>query len=165
MGLDIYTLRHPTFVKPREQASDEDWDTLTRIYNDPSFTGHSDGRPQGFYRGERSKGHGSWSYGGYSHLRRLLCRVAFGAEPEAVWQSPERFARQPHGDLVALINFSDCEGAIGPVTCGKLAAALEGLSVEGIADAEARAYARYGRERLLACFRDAAEHNGFAVWA
>lgn len=163
MGVDIYALRNPTFVKPRDEAEDGDFDSLTLIYNDPAFFGHADGLPQGFYRGERSPRHGGWPYGGYGHLRALLCRAAFGVEPETVWREPDRFAPHKFSGLVPLIGFSDCEGAIGPATCSRIINALESLPLDGSGDDGA--YAEQGRAKLLDCLRDARDHRGFAVWS
>ncbi len=156
MGLDIYTLRSPVFVKPREQATDEDFDALTYIYSD-DFPDHLDGLRPGMYRGD-TEGHGHWSYSGYSHLRELLSEAAYGVEAREVWARPERFASHALSGLVALIHFSDCEGAIGPLTSARVAEALAALTVEDD-------YAADGHAKLLACFRDAADHNGFAVWS
>jgi hypothetical protein len=163
MGLDIYVLRNPTFVKSRDEATDEDYDTLTLIYNDEAFFGHADGLPQGLYRGELSKRHGGWSYSGYGHLRDILCRAAFGVGSQIVWSDPERFASHRLSGLVPLIGFSDCEGAIGPATCERIINALYAVPLDDLTDAE-REYAEHGRDQLLACLRDARDHRGFAVW-
>jgi hypothetical protein len=160
MGLAIYALRNPVFVKPFDVATDEDHDTLTCIRNEACFTGHLDGYPEGFYGGELSERHGSWPYSSYNRLRELICQAALGISPRQVWNAPSCFrpASEFEG-IFALVNFSDCEGAIGPVTSAKIAEALGRLSLDAIKDAED------GRAKLLACFRDAADHNGFAVWA
>jgi hypothetical protein len=83
------------------------------------FLERSDGYQEGFYRvhGERV-GFRAGSYSGYGNWRRHLCRMALGEEPEEVWATPEVFAGRP---FVELINFSDCEGVIGPKTSAKLA--------------------------------------------
>ncbi len=156
MGLDIYTLRSPVFVKPREQATDDDSDALTYIYGD-DFPDRLDGLRPGMYRGDQER-HGGWSYGGYNRLRELLSEAAYGVEAREVWARPERFASHALSGLVALIHFSDCEGAIGPLTSARIAEALVALTVSDD-------YAAEGHARLLACFRDAAENDGFAVWS
>lgn len=59
------------------------------------------------------------SYSGYNWWREHLCKFALGCEPGELWEDPEDFEGKP---FVELINFSDCEGAIGPRTSAKLAA-------------------------------------------
>jgi hypothetical protein len=59
------------------------------------------------------------SYGGYNTWRERLCRFALDVEPNDVWTDPKAFAGQA---FVELINFSDAERSIGPVTSAKLAA-------------------------------------------
>jgi len=159
MGLDIYALRNPTFIKA-EAESDDDWDLGTYICNDPAFKDRADGRPEGIYAGELKR-HRGWSYGGYNRLRAIICRAAFGVEPKAFWPEAHRYAQGDHGGIVPLVNFSDCEGAIGPVTSATIADALERLGP--ISDPDGDSWDQ-GRMDLIACFRDAAEHDGFAVW-
>jgi len=57
------------------------------------------------------------SYSGYGAFRTALCRTALGVEPEEVWEDPESFSDKP---FVELINFSDCEGTMGPEVCAEL---------------------------------------------
>jgi len=78
-----------------------------------------DGYAPGYYRvrGKRVSFRAG-SYSGYNWWRRHLCRMALGAEPETVWRDTERYQGQP---FVELIDFSDCEGCIGPLTSKKLA--------------------------------------------
>ncbi len=159
MGLDIYALRNPQSVKA-EATADDDWDNGTRISNDAPFVGHADGLPEGFYSGEMVR-HRGWSYGGYNRLREIICRAAFGVEPKEFWREPHRYSQGDHGGLVPLVFFSDCEGAIGPRTSAKIADALERLGPIGDPDGDSW---DDGRIALIGCFRDAAEHNGFAVW-
>jgi hypothetical protein len=58
------------------------------------------------------------SYSGYNWWREQLCRFALECEPGELWSDPEAYAGKP---FVEMINFSDCEGAIGPRTSAKLA--------------------------------------------
>lgn len=58
------------------------------------------------------------SYSGYGYWRAVLCENALGVPPQIVWSSPEKFVERP---FFHLINFSDCEGTIGPEICRKLA--------------------------------------------
>jgi len=59
------------------------------------------------------------SYSGYNMWRTHLCQIALDVPPDDVWEDPEAYDGMP---FVELINFSDCEGCIGPKTSAKLAA-------------------------------------------
>jgi len=56
----------------------------------------------------------SWSCRAYSHYNRFRASLAAfaGYEPEEMWNDPEGFSDRPFFELV---NFSDCDGCIGPV--------------------------------------------------
>lgn len=57
------------------------------------------------------------SYSTYSIFRKELCRLVHEVEPDVIWDSDDgRFER----DFEYLINFSDCEGIIGPSACKRL---------------------------------------------
>jgi hypothetical protein len=164
--LDIYALRTPQFVRagqPGDRPPEEDEDRHTLVYNLAQFTARADGHPEGWYTGELVL-HGQWSYAGYNEVRALLSIAAFGVEPEAVWEDPVAFGDHPLADLVPLIHFADDEGAIGPVTAGKVAAALAEVPIDLLLPPLDVAYATRGRDTLLACMRDAHEHEGFALW-
>ena len=100
-----------------------------RIYPNDFVAGQSDGL-EGVYRDEGESAHfRAGSYSGYNQWRERLAELA-GYEPSphpgilhagepssaaTVWADPKP------GPFVELINFSDCEGVIGPVTSAKLA--------------------------------------------
>jgi hypothetical protein len=65
------------------------------------------------------------AYSSYNRWRERLCAVVLGVQPDQVWNYPEHFAGKPFFEL---INFSDCEGVIGPQTCAKLAKDFEELA-------------------------------------
>lgn len=58
------------------------------------------------------------SYSGYNAWRDALCRAANGVVASFVWSDVERWRDAP---FFHLINFSDCEGTIGPAVCARLA--------------------------------------------
>jgi|LakMenEpi03Aug12_release.lakeMendotaPanAssembly.Ray.scaffolds.fasta_scaffold13684_9 hypothetical protein len=58
------------------------------------------------------------SYSGYSAYRRMLSECFLGALPEEVWSNQSIYRGQPFYEQV---NFSDCEGFIGPEFSAKLA--------------------------------------------
>jgi hypothetical protein len=129
MGLDIsaYSKAAGNYLGPAEQFSDEQReelyadDNVVRVYSANGFEARLDGYAEGFYRADPSGdsyGFRAGSYSGYNWWRRHLCRMAVEEEPEDVWGDAEEFEGSP---FVELINFSDCEGAIGPRTSRKLA--------------------------------------------
>jgi hypothetical protein len=58
------------------------------------------------------------SYSGYNEWREALAQRALGLSAFAVWEDPPRFVEQPFFEL---INFSDCQGTIGPDAASDLA--------------------------------------------
>ncbi len=58
------------------------------------------------------------SYSGYNQFREELCKAALGVAPQEVWAEPNEYVDRPFFEL---INFSDCEGSIGPEACADLA--------------------------------------------
>jgi len=56
------------------------------------------------------------SYSGYNRWREQLSRFALGVPPETVWGNPEYIGKP----FYELIEFSDCEGFIGPAIAEKL---------------------------------------------
>lgn len=56
------------------------------------------------------------SYSGYGEFRNWLARMAGYQSASAVWEGATTM-----GPFFELINFSDCEGVIGPVVAAKLA--------------------------------------------
>lgn len=122
MGLDITAYERITWEADQEQAN-QDYETETRpmarVYINPDFVAPADGLETGYYRHEGEEmSFRAGSYSGYNQWRRWLASLV-GITPEQVWNDP-----QP-GPFVELINFSDCEGAIGPATSAKLAADFE----------------------------------------
>lgn len=64
-----------------------------------------------------SHGFRAGSYSGYNRFRNLLCQVMVGGSDQDVWRDPQMFKERPFFEL---INFSDCEGTIGPAVSAKL---------------------------------------------
>jgi hypothetical protein len=136
MGLDISVFRKVTFVREMTEDEDEgdDWQRRCRISANPDFVERFDGMKDGLYevsgdyeRASSAKYEGgepdpdrlhfrAGSYSGYSWWRSHLAKLAgYSAEHRGSWDVPAA------GPFVELVNFSDCEGAIGPKTSAKLA--------------------------------------------
>lgn len=133
MGLDITAYRRVEIVKDAELDSDGhpvDWDNHQRINVNRDFPGHAEGLDTSaiYNTGTEQHDFRAGSYGGYNGWRNDLARLAeyplekykpsYGDERDshcvACWNGAP-------GPFAELINFSDCEGVIGPVASAKLA--------------------------------------------
>lgn len=126
MGLDVTAYQ---YVRPaadgegmsaRWPDEPDDEAGYVRLYVNPDFPAHAGALRTGVYHtsGER---HGflAGSYSGYNAWRDQLARMAGYESARAVWAQADTIAGRP---FVGLINFSDCEGVIGPAVCAALAA-------------------------------------------
>ena len=119
MGLDIFAIEKA--VKIAEYDGDieklAEEGNVVRVHQVGEFRAH-DHITSGIYRWEgRSMDFGAGSYSTYNGFRTDLCVIAHEVFPTVVWKNPEIYEG---GDFYELINFSDCEGAIGPTTAQKL---------------------------------------------
>lgn len=136
MGLDISVYQNLEFVKSRESATDEDWDNFISIYAHPDFPDRAGSLRSGFYNGDCVHRFRAGSYGGYNHWRERLSYLALDASPAEVWRDNDSYRDRPFFEL---IEFSDCEGTIGPEVSAKLAgdfAAWEGEARAAWGDGE-----------------------------
>lgn len=126
MGLDIsvYTDAKPLEEQPAKDADghwpESVWDLDGAVYawadegNERSLRGLS---PETWYSAAYSHGFRAGSYSGYNRFREDLCRAALGVEPRKVWNDAAAYTERPFYEL---INFSDCEGTIGPEAAADL---------------------------------------------
>lgn len=122
MGLDISAYRRieaSSDYACDEQGNFDDWDNFLLVTG-AHFPDHIEGLEDGgvYTYGTDSYGFRAGSYSGYNHFRNELAQMAGfeaadGRHAEAAWASTE-------GPFWELINFSDCEGKIGPVVSAKL---------------------------------------------
>lgn len=119
MGLDITAVSKAVWGRDGSDEYDGYDDNLVSAYQNGDFPDQFDYLKDGWYRvdGETFRFRAG-SYGGYGAWRRSLCAQALGVDVEEIWDNPEAFKGRPFFEL---INFSDCEGTIGPVTSAKLA--------------------------------------------
>ena len=133
MGLDITYYSKLTEAKDNEafdatgELKDDEW---IQIYVNDDFPGRADRlKHKHAYKFESSDGFVAGSYSGYNSWREELAKL-IGYTPVAI----DRFgtgkiqirydagaAAVESGPFWELINFSDCEGVIGPATSAKLA--------------------------------------------
>ena len=122
MGLDIIYYSDLKFVKEDspENAENDD-DSLSFLYKIDGVADRTDGLAPGWYQTTEGGSFRAGSYSGYNAWRNELARCMLGVSDEQVWKmASERktFNKKP---FVELINYSDCEGFIGPKTAAKLA--------------------------------------------
>jgi len=85
-------------------------------YINPSFPKQAEGLEEVAYQYESSLHFRAGSYSGYNLWRAELARLA-GVDLEALWGN----GSEEELPFAELLNFSDCEGSIGPQVCQKLA--------------------------------------------
>lgn len=137
MGLDITAYRKLTKLDATFDAdSGEVIDAKTRqpiqnylrVFDNQDFPGRAEGLEHGgIYAYESADDSFCMSYNGYNLWREALAKMA--GYPETEYQS-YRGPKRSHaaacwhgapGPFHELINFSDCEGTIGPVVAARLA--------------------------------------------
>lgn len=135
MGLDISYVSRINFERRREPDFEEIDQNSVFLYPNDSLLDQSEGIKGGEYVCEGI--HGSFragSYSGYSSWRRTLAKM-IGWEIEDLWQHVGTLVQRNENlndvlnesdelkvdiPFVELLNFSDCEGFIGPKTSAKL---------------------------------------------
>lgn len=132
MGLDVDVYCGLTKVeapKPNADGYPEDGD-CRKFYDNPDFPGRIDGIEAGaVYKYEDVDEVFCGGYGGYNGWREKLAKLAGYPTADIDRMGTGHFeqrhdagARQAGaGPFFELINFSDCEGTIGPVAVAKLA--------------------------------------------
>lgn len=73
-----------------------------------------------------------FSYSGWGIFRNALAQAFMSTSAGAVWKDTTgKYVNHP---MNALINYSDCEGVMGPVACAEIAAAMEAGLTDGTVD-------------------------------
>jgi hypothetical protein len=104
MGLDIFAAGN------LKRVGDIDWDDegINISHDEFDYCDLEEGRYE--FNGEYYSFRAG-SYSGYNEFRKLLSLSANGISDSDVWESPDSSSALP---FYYLINFSDCEGTIGP---------------------------------------------------
>ena len=105
-----------------EWEKDQDFDGhVWNLYQSENFPEQGEGLPNGSVVATGGDfGHRAGSYSGYNEWRRLLAKAALGMSDEEVWNKVDSgvgYNEIPFGEL---INFSDADGTIGPISSRKL---------------------------------------------
>ena len=135
MGLDISYVSKINFERRREPDFEEMDQNGVFLYPNDSLLDQSEGIKGGEYVCEGIQGSfRAGSYSGYSSWRRTLAKM-IGWEIEDLWQHVGTLVQRNENlndvlnesdelkvdiPFVELLNFSDCEGFIGPKTSAKL---------------------------------------------
>lgn len=120
MGLDVSVARILSLRRlTKEPKRDEfgDLEGYIEIYPAPHFHRRLGTLKPGFYEGEYISDFGAGSYSSYNDFRNVLSQVFLGHDDQYAWTHRAQFRRKPFYEL---INFSDCEGWLGPKACKKL---------------------------------------------
>lgn len=113
MGLDITAYEKVTKVSQEQELTYKE-DAHVWINND--FSSHDELEEGVKYKREgKELKFRAGSYSGYGAWRRQLAKI-IGQDINHIWENPHSYY-----PFVELINFSDCEGTIGPQTSAKLA--------------------------------------------
>lgn len=156
MGLDIYAVSRAEKVDPcpvRKIAWCEREDHHVAYVADSRFVLSLRGLDAGMCYtptvGSEQVRFSAGSYHGYNHWRATLSQTVNGLQPESVWHQADALAHLPFFEL---INFSDCEGTIGPEAAADLVQDFDDYSeivreAQGEEDPFARFVAQYDRWR------------------
>lgn len=131
MGLDIsaYSKTRKALdgeVETDEDGDPKDWNSWRRISEGLVEMSNEHGQGQaadvepGFYSFGEGFGFRAGSYSGYNSWRDELARMAGWTGAKEVWTLGQE--EDAGGPFFEIINFSDCEGVIGPKISAKLSA-------------------------------------------
>lgn len=111
-----------------ETGEELDWNTYFQAHINSDFPKQAEGlEHQAVYSFSRSEGFRAGSYSGYNQWRERLAELAgypaadYAKYGETTKRHDAGAWKADEGPFHALINFSDCEGVIGPVVSAKLA--------------------------------------------
>jgi len=142
MGLDVYAVKNAKRIEDPKVSEVDDLDCVFGGHFADRLGSLVDGE---YYEGELSDAHFGCGYGRYGVFREMLAQLAGYAPKNTEEPKPGEndfmgrlYAfHHPHfvatlnsdgGPFYELINFSDCEGYIGPECCKKLADDFESFS-------------------------------------
>ena len=125
MGLDIVAYKNVEYISIDDNDVDEYGDprdiNVFRLYQslieytEENWPGRTEGITGEYFTYENGYDFCVGSYGGYNSWRNNLARLAGYGSADDVWDRKFK-----EGPFLELINFSDCEGYIGPVVSAKL---------------------------------------------
>ena len=171
MGLDITAWRGLTRIDPTNRRDETMPAPCGEIVINRDFPDHAEGIEQGWYTAREAFSFRAGSYGGYNDWREWLAKLAgypaYEPQPDetglthpkpehlhtvGAWRDP-----MPFKPFWWLINFSDCEGVIGPVVSKILARDFAAFQPQ--VDAVDHEYYRYLYGEWRHAFELAADHG------
>jgi hypothetical protein len=151
MGVDIYAYRQLTLapsVEPYSEAYEAG--KYRAVYVNPDFPARAADLQDGaVYSYAECEDFLSRSYGNYNAWRDELAQMAGYASASDAWSN------HSSGPFWELINFSDCEGVIGPAVSAKLARDFAEWDEKAAQFGED--FYHYGYRQLRAAFEMAAD--------
>lgn len=116
MGLDISVYSKIQKITDLERVENGDWSANVRRTH-PEFDRSLD-IEEGYYEGVGERhSFRAGSYSGYNFFRNSLAKGILGVSDKTVWENDEEYKGKP---MYEIIDFSDCEGCIGPMVSKKL---------------------------------------------
>ena len=109
MGLDIRAYSNLRF----SEDQNEDDHNLIKVWHDHNFPDHCE-LEKGYWEETpqtRIHSFGAGSYSSHNRFRNILAQCTLGVKADTVWEAYDIYMNQPFFNF---INFSDCEGMIGP---------------------------------------------------
>jgi hypothetical protein len=114
MGLDISAYVNAT---PAPDANPNDFDSVARASVESAHVAQADGIEHGaLFTFDKEIRFRAGSYSGYNRFREELAGLV-GYVPQAAWSGQV----SEESPFYPMVNFSDCEGTLGPQTCARLA--------------------------------------------
>jgi hypothetical protein len=115
MGLDITAYSN---IKFSEEQDPDNYDNI-RVWKNSRFPNHCELEEGSYEETPLTEAHHfrAGSYSGYNRFRDILAQCTLGVTAEAVWADDLKYGDRPFYNL---INFSDCDGIIGPKYSAKL---------------------------------------------
>ncbi len=123
MGLDITAYRR--LIPAPGADAEKDWERYRQFHDNHDFPGRCEGLDVSVphmlpaMTDANMLSFRAGSYGGYNAWRDILAKLAGYGSARGAWEASD--AGRNNGPFWELINFSDCEGTIGPVVAAKLA--------------------------------------------
>jgi hypothetical protein len=162
MGLDILAYRNLRAVENQDRdchgqnnPDDVVFDADTITETESAWPGRTEGiEARTVYAYDEKHSFRAGSYTSYQEWRERLALFAYGKPLREVWST------EKDGPFFEVLDFSDCEGVIGPKIAAKLAADAEAFQAK--ADAEAHPYFRYLYAQWRRAFEMAADNGAIA---
>lgn len=117
MGLDIVSHSKIKKVTDPERIEEHDYDFQVEKGKDPF--GYNIDMEDGYYTGDGKESHfRAGSYSCYNRFRNLLCNAIHSVNDRCFWEKFDD--KYSESSFAEIINFSDCEGFLGPKVSKKL---------------------------------------------